>query len=120
VYVLRLGNVVTPDEHESVFREYIQNPGVWKGHGWSYTDARDLGRMCDLCVRKDGLGFQIFNATNDSITSTVPTEEFLRLQCPNAPFTRKMDKWEAPISNRKMKQMLRFEEEHDWRKYYKV
>ena len=30
----------------------------------------------DLCVKKDGLGFQVFNAMNGTITTTVRTEKF--------------------------------------------
>ena len=68
---------------------------------------------------KDGLGFQIFNAVNDTITSNVPTMEFLRQQCPKTPITREMGEWEGPLSNRKMREMLGFKEEHNWRKYVK-
>ncbi|KAF2178499.1 NAD-dependent epimerase/dehydratase-like protein [Zopfia rhizophila CBS 207.26] len=115
IYVLRIGAVITPDRHEEAFRGYVNEPHHWKVHGWSYTDARDLGNMCHLCVEKDGLGFQIFNATNDEITNEHPTEEFLRMVCPETPFTRVMGKYEAPFTNRKMKEMLKFQEEYPWR-----
>jgi nucleoside-diphosphate-sugar epimerase len=120
IYVLRIGAVVAPEEYGEVFRGYVENPKDWKGHGWSYIDARDLGQICSLCVSKDGLGFQIFNATNDEITGTTPTEEFLRKECPGTSFTRKMGEREAPLSNQKLKKMLGFEEEHNWHQYYLV
>jgi hypothetical protein len=78
-----------------------------------------LGQMCDLCVKKDGLGFQVFNATNDSITTTVPTKQFLKESCPETEITREMGEWEAPLSNKKIKEMLGFKEQHDWKMYYK-
>lgn len=90
IYVLRIGAVIAPDEYEEAFEGYLNNPQEWKGHGWSYTDARDLGQMCDLSVLKDGLGFQIFNATNDEITHLLPTKELLERLCRNTPFTREM------------------------------
>jgi len=31
---------------------------------------------------------------------------------------REMEEWEAPLSNRKIREVLGFKEEHDWRKYY--
>ncbi len=31
----------------------------------------DLGQIVDLAIRKDGLGFQVFNAVNDTITATI-------------------------------------------------
>ncbi|KMK55319.1 UDP-glucose-4-epimerase [Aspergillus fumigatus Z5] len=117
IYVFRIGRVIAPEEYEQqLFHSYVYEPAKWKPHGWSYTDARDLGRMCDLGLRKSGLGFQIFNATNDTITSTTPTEEFLRKQCPNVPFTRQMGEFEAPLTNAKIKSVLGFQEEHPWRK----
>ncbi|KAH2249132.1 hypothetical protein KXV78_005339 [Aspergillus fumigatus] len=119
IYVFRIGRVIAPEEYEQqLFHSYVYEPAKWKPHGWSYTDARDLGRMCDLGLRKSGLGFQIFNATNDTITSTTPTEEFLRKQCPNVPFTRQMGEFEAPLTNAKIKSVLGFQEEHPWRKYF--
>lgn len=74
--------------------------------------------MCDLCVRKDGLGFQIFNATNDTITTRETTAETLKAQCPSTPLTRKMEEFEAPLSNRKMRDVMGFKDEHNWRQYY--
>ncbi len=62
IYVLRVGAIVAPEEYGEVFRGYVENPKDWKGHGWSYIDARELGRICSLCLCKDGLGFQILNA----------------------------------------------------------
>ena len=44
-----------------------------KRNAWSYIDARDLGQIVDLCLAKDGLGFQVFNAVNDTITANLPT-----------------------------------------------
>jgi len=121
IYVFRLGAVVTPDEYEEVFKGYTTHPPKWKGHGWSYIDVRDLGQMCKLGVETDGLGYQVFNATNDDITHHwTPTEEFLRRHCPSTPFTRPMEEREAPLTNRKIKEKLGFREEHNWRKYYKL
>ena len=93
-------------------------PATRRGNAWSYVDARDLGRICDRCIKTDGLGFQVFNATNDTITTAVPTAEFLRAAAPEAEITREMGEWEAPLSNLKIRQVLGFKEEHNWRKYY--
>ncbi|KAK0111154.1 hypothetical protein ONS95_001531 [Cadophora gregata] len=122
IYALRIGALITPEEYKTdVFNAYIEKPEEWKVHGWSYTDARDLGEMCERCVRVDGLEWQVFNATNDEITNFVSrdgsTEGFLKRMCPETPFTRNIGRREAPMSNRKMKEMLGFEEQHNWRKY---
>jgi len=120
IYALRIGNVIEPHEYAQNFPGYIKDPACRKRNAWSYIDARDLGQICDLCVKKDGLGFQVFNATNDGITATVPTKEFLREYAPDTPVTREMGEWEAPLSNRKIKEVLGFREEHDWRRYVDV
>ncbi|KAG9714988.1 UDP-glucose 4-epimerase, partial [Aureobasidium melanogenum] len=120
IYVLRIGNVVEPHEYERDFPNIVGKPETRKRNAWSYIDARDLGQICDLCIKKDGLGFEIFNATNDTITTTMPTEEYLKKVCPNTPITRKMGEFEAPLSNRKIREVLGFKEEHNWRQYYKA
>ncbi len=67
IYALRIGNVIEPHEY-GPFKGYAANPPVRKRNAWSYIDARDLGEIVRLCLEKDGLGFQVFNATNDTIT----------------------------------------------------
>lgn len=118
IYVLRIGAVVAPEDYGERFENYVEDPDNWKVHGWSYTDARDLGQICELGVRKDGLGFQIFNATNDEITNRNSTVEYLKQQCPETPHTRPMGVREAPMSNRKVRELLGFREEHHWMRYY--
>lgn len=116
IYALRIGNVIEPHEYGS-FPGYVADPMSRKRNAWSYIDARDLGEIVHLCIEKDGLGFQVFNAVNDTITASMPTEEFLRTYAPNTPITRPIGPREAPISNRKIREILGFKEAHDWRKY---
>lgn len=116
IYALRIGNVIEPHEY-GPFKTYAENPPLRKRNAWSYIDARDLGQIVHLCLEKDGLGFQVFNATNDTITANEPTEQFLKRWAPNTPITRPMGEWEAPLSNRKIREVLGFKEEHNWRKY---
>ena len=116
IYALRIGNVIEPHEY-GPFRTYAENPSLRKRNAWSYIDARDLGQIVHLCLEKDGLGFQVFNATNDTITANEPTAEFLKKWAPETPVTRPIEGFEAPLSNRKIREVLGFKEEHDWRKY---
>lgn len=119
VYALRIGNVISPEDYAN-FPGYLADPPCRKRNAWSYIDARDLGQIVDLCVAKDRLGFQVFNAVNDTITATVPTREFLAKYAPNTPITGEIDGFDAPLSNRKIRELLGFKEEHDWRNYVKV
>jgi nucleoside-diphosphate-sugar epimerase len=116
IYALRIGNVIEPHEYDR-FPAFVANPETRKRNAWTYVDTRDLGQIVDLCIKKDGLGFQVFNAVNDTITSNMPTAAFLAKYCLNVPVTRKMDEFEGPLSNRKIKHVLGFKEEHNWRKY---
>jgi UDP-glucose 4-epimerase len=116
VYALRIGNVIEPHEY-GPFKGYAANPPLRKRNAWSYIDARDLGEIVRLCIEKDGLGFQVFNATNDTITLNEPTAKALARLCPKTPITRAMGEYEAPLSNRKIREVLGFKDAHDWRKY---
>ncbi|CCF46152.1 UDP-glucose 4-epimerase [Colletotrichum higginsianum] len=52
------------------------------------------------------------------MTNDEKTAEFLARVSPSTPFTREMGEHEAPISNRKIQEMLGFKEEHPWRRHY--
>jgi UDP-glucose 4-epimerase len=116
IYALRIGNVIEPHEYDR-FPQFMADPLSRKRNAWSYIDARDLGQIVHLCVEKDGLGFQVFNAVNDTITAREPTRPFLEKWAPNTPIDGDLGGNEAPISNRKIREVLGFREEHDWRKY---
>ena len=118
IYALRIGNVIEPHEYAN-FPSYLDNPMSRKRNAWSYIDARDLGEIVHLCIEKDGLGYQVFNAVNDTITADLPTPEFLAKYCPDTPVTRPMGADEAPISNRKAREVLGFKEAHPWKAYVK-
>lgn len=119
IYALRIGNVIEPHEYP-MFEGFLKDPMSRKRNAWSYIDARDLAQIVHLCIAKDGLGFQVFNAVNDTITATEPTAQFLRRHVPQIPVKREMGEWEAPLSNRKIREVLGFREEHDWRRYVKA
>lgn len=119
IYALRIGNVIEPHEYDR-FPGFIANPLSRKRNAWTYIDARDLGQIVHLCLAKDGLGFQVFNAVNDTITVNEPTAEFLKRWCPKTPHRRPLQDQEGPLSNRKIRETLGFVEEHNWRKYVKA
>ncbi len=116
IYALRIGNVIEPHEYDR-FPAFMADPPSRKRNAWSYIDARDLGQIVHLCIEKDGLGFEVFNAVNDTITAREPTADFLARWCPGTPVRRPLKGDEAPLSNRKARGVLGFVEEHNWRKY---
>jgi nucleoside-diphosphate-sugar epimerase len=119
IYALRIGNVIEPHEYETLFPGYFERPAVRRRNAFCYIDARDLGQIVARCIETDGLGFQVFNAGNDTNGMNMPTKEIIERFFPNVPVTREMGENEALFSNRKIREVLGFREEHDWRKYVK-
>jgi nucleoside-diphosphate-sugar epimerase len=111
--------VIEPHEYRR-FPGFAADPPSRKRNAWSYIDARDLAQIVHLCLQKDGLGFQVFNAVNDTITADQPTAEFLARWCPAVPVTRPLLGSEAPLSNRKARDVLGFKEQHNWRNEVKA
>jgi nucleoside-diphosphate-sugar epimerase len=120
IYALRIGNVIEPHEYVTFFPHYFRHPEVRRRNAFCYIDARDLGQIVDLCIHKDGLGYQVFNAGNDHNGAILPTKELAAKFFPNVPFSRDMGEHEALFSNRKIREVLGFKEEHNWRRYVDV
>ena len=120
IYALRIGNVIEPHEYAALFPHYFEHPEVRRRNAFCYIDARDLGQIVDLCLQKDGLGFQVFNAGNDHNGAIIPTKELAERFFPKVPFTREMGEHEALFSNRKIREVLGFKEQHNWRKYVQL
>ncbi|TCQ28548.1 NAD-dependent epimerase/dehydratase family protein [Rhizobium sp. PP-CC-3G-465] len=119
IYAIRIGNVIEPHEY-GMFPTWFADPTIRKRIAWSYIDARDLGQICKLGIEKDGLGFQVFNAANDTTSANTPTADLLRDFFPNVPVSRELGTYESLLSNQKIRDVLGFSQEHDWRKYVPV
>lgn len=117
IYALRIGNVIEPHEYAELFPHYFKHPEVRRRNAFCYIDARDLGQIVDLCLQKDNLGYQVFNAGNDENGAVLPTQELAKTFFPNVPITREMGEYEALFSNRKIREVLGFKEQHNWQKY---
>ncbi len=119
IYALRIGNVIEPHEYAELFPHYFEHPEVRRRNAFCYIDARDLGQIVDLCLQKDGLGYQVFNAGNDQNGAVIPTKELAERFFPGVPVSREMGEHEALFSNRKIREVLGFQEKHNWQKYVK-
>ena len=117
VYALRIGNVIEPHEYATIFPAAAADPGLRRRITFSYIDARDLGQIVELCLKTDGLGFQVFNAANDENSVPQPNADLLARYFPDVPVSRPLGPHEGLLSNRKIREVLGFREAHDWRKY---
>lgn len=118
IYALRIGNVIEPHEYP-MFKDFFARPETRLRNAFNYIDARDLGQIVDLCLKKDGLGFQVFNAGNDTNGMNLTTAELIDRFYKGVPQSRELGEYEAIYSNRKIREVLGFVEEHNWRKYVK-
>jgi nucleoside-diphosphate-sugar epimerase len=120
IYALRIGNVIEPHEYAELFPHYFKNPEVRRRNAFCYIDARDLGQIVDLCLKKDDLGYQVFNAGNNHNGAIIPSKELAEQFFPGVRITRELEEHEALFSNRKIREMLGFREQHNWQKYVKM
>jgi nucleoside-diphosphate-sugar epimerase len=117
IYALRIGNVIEPHEYTKLFPQYFLNPELRRRNAFCYIDARDLGQIVDLCLQKNGLGYQVFNAGNDHNGAVLPSHVLAEKYFPSIPFSRELGEYEALFSNRKIRELLGFKEQHNWQNY---
>lgn len=117
IYGIRINNVIEPHEYEQNFPAYMENPDLRRRNIFAYIDARDLGQMVDLMLKTDGLGFEIFNASNDDHSVNLTTPEIIERYYQGVPQKRAMGEHETFYSNAKARQLLGFQPKHRWRDY---
>jgi nucleoside-diphosphate-sugar epimerase len=114
IYALRIGNVMEPHDY-AAFPDYAANPAQRRRIAFSYIDARDLGQMVDLCLAKNGLGYQAFNVSNDNNSVPQPNSHLLAEFFPNVPLKRAVSEDEALFSSAKAKAVLGFAPKFNFR-----
>ena len=116
IYGLRINNVIEPHEYAEIFPKFLKDPDLRRRNIFSYIDARDLGQMVQKCLNTDGLGFQIFNASNDDHSVGLSSKELIDRYYKDVPI--QSDKIpQSFYSNEKAKRLLGFKPEHCWRDY---
>jgi nucleoside-diphosphate-sugar epimerase len=119
IYGIRINNVIEPHEYEQNFPAYFEDSETRRRNIFAYIDVRDLGQMVELCLQKDGLGYEVFNASNDDHSVNKTTEELRAEFYADVPVKSKMGEYETFYSNKKAKDVLGFKEHHNWRMYLK-
>ncbi|WP_226780472.1 NAD-dependent epimerase/dehydratase family protein [Oceaniglobus trochenteri] len=117
IYGLRINNVMEPQDYAEKFPDFIENPDQRLRNFFAYIDARDLGQIVDRCLATDGLGYQVFNASNDDHSVNLTTPEILARHYEGVPVRGDLGEHETLYSNRKAREMLGFAQEHPWRRY---
>ncbi|WP_420859004.1 NAD-dependent epimerase/dehydratase family protein [Marivivens marinus] len=115
IYGLRLNNVMEEDDYRTLFPQFIENPDMRRRNFFAYIDGRDLGQMVDLCLKKDGLGHEVFNVANDDMSVGLTNAEVQARYYQGVPVKREMGEAEPMYSNAKAKAMLGFQPRHSWR-----
>ncbi len=115
IYGLRINNVIEPHEYATDFPDYIANPETRRRNIFAYIDARDLGQMVDCCLKTDGLGYQIFNVSNDDMSVGLTTDQVIARFYKGVPQARPMGPNETFYANGKAKSLVGFAPRHSWR-----
>ncbi len=115
IYALRINNVIEPHEYAQNFPAFMTDPAKRRRNIFAYIDARDLGHMVDCCLKTDGLGYQVFNVSNDDMSVNLTTDEVIARFYQGIPQKRPMGRDETFYSNDKAKRMVGFKPQHSWR-----
>lgn len=115
IYVLRINNVIEPHEYLDLAPLWRERPEIRRRNVFAYIDARDLGHMVDCCLRTDGLGYQVFNVSNDDSSVGLDSAEVIRRFYDGVPVRRPIEGHQTFYSNEKARRMLGFSPSHGWR-----
>ncbi|KHQ51555.1 NAD-dependent epimerase/dehydratase family protein [Mameliella alba] len=115
IYGLRINNVIEPHEYAQDFPAYMEDPDLRRRNIFAYIDARDLGQLVDRCLATDGLGYEVFNVSNDDHSVGLSTSELIERFYEGVPVKGTLGETETLYSNRKAKEMLGYQPRHSWR-----
>jgi nucleoside-diphosphate-sugar epimerase len=115
IYGLRINNVIEPHEYAENFPDFMAHPEKRRRNIFAYIDARDLAQMVERCLATDGLGYEVFNVSNDDLSVVLTSDEVIARFYQGVPKTREMGENETFYANDKAKRMLGFAPKHSWR-----
>ena len=115
IYGLRINNVIEPHEYETKFPAFVAAPELRRRNIFAYIDARDLGHMVDCCLHTDGLGYEVFNVSNDDTSVGITSEEVCERFYPGVERRREFGGYETFYANDKAKRLVGFAPRQSWR-----
>lgn len=115
IYGLRINNVIEPEEYQTMFPAFMDDPALRRRNIFAYIDVRDLGQMVEKCLEVDGLGFEVFNVSNDDLSVGLSNEEVRQRFYDGVPVKREMTGNGTMYCNRKAKTVLGFQPRFSWR-----
>ena len=115
MYGLRINNVIEPHEYAEMFPAFKKNPALRRRNIFAYIDARDLGHMVDCCLKTDGLGYEVFNVSNDDMSVDITSDQVIQQFYQGVEVRGKMGPNETFFSNKKAKNLVGFKPTHSWR-----
>ena len=115
IYGLRINNVIEPHEYAEMFPSFKEKPDLRRRNIFAYIDTRDLAKMIELCLKKDGLGYEVFNVSNNDSSVAIDATEVIERYYKDVPQKNKVTGLETFYSNEKAKRMLGFDAPSRWR-----
>jgi len=115
VYGLRINNVIEPHEYATKFPAFVADPSLRRRNIFAYIDARDLGHMVDRCLHTDGLGYEVFNVSNDDSSVGITSDEVYDRFYAGVPKRREIGGYESFYANDKARRLVGFAPAHSWR-----
>ena len=115
IYGLRINNVIEPHEYAEKFPPFMKDAELRRRNIFAYIDARDLGHMVDRCLQTDGLGYEVFNVSNDDMSVSLTSDEVIARFYQGVEKRREMGRDETFFANDKAKRMVGFAPKQSWR-----
>jgi nucleoside-diphosphate-sugar epimerase len=115
IYGLRINNVIEPHEYATMFPAFVADPALRRRNIFAYIDARDLGHMVDRCLHTDGLGYEVFNVSNDDTSVAITSDEVYARFYDGVPRRTDLAGHETFYANDKAKRLVGFAPRHGWR-----
>ena len=113
IYGLRINNVIEPHEYAKNFPDVHGRSRASAGATSSpISTPATLGQMVERCLATDGLGYEVFNVSNDDMSVELTSDEVIANYYAGVEVRREMGANETFYSNEKAKRMLGFAPQH--------